>query len=204
MSIKSLSIIMILTSIALASCKQKTAENPPVATAEEILANSTNDQYASESDIPRGIRIVKNMRDKIPLSDIAPMNQEAEAIFAHRIKNAEKKTWSVMTAGYYEYAFVFNGKEMSKPGEHAGRWLNFKEDNTYDYGYYSDVQGSGKYYFDLDDELLLMVDNNKNIKPNEYKCKPVNDVCILIGTEVYKDNNFQCKIERVDAMPSKS
>ena len=189
----------------MSSCKQDGTAKDSTAEGIELAASQPKgDQFANASDLDKGTRIVKNMRDKITGGMAAQMKADAEAILAYRWKQTNKKSWTIMTNGFYEYEFVYNGREMSKPGEHAGRWVKFKDDLSYTYGYYDEVQGSGKYDFNLDSELLLMVDDNSSIKPNEYTCKPVNDVCILVGTEVYKDNNFQCKMSRVDRQPSKS
>lgn len=194
-----------LLSVLSMSCKQDgTGTDMSKDALQESASAPKGDQFTRDSDIDKGIRLVKNMRDKISPSMAANMKSDAEAILAHRWKQSNKKSWTIMTAGFYEYQFVFDGREMSKPGEHAGRWVKFDDDLTYTYGYYDKVQGSGKYDFNLDSELLLMVDDNSNIKPNEYKCKPVNDVCILVGTDVYKDNNFQCKMAKVDSQPTKS
>jgi len=53
------------------------------------------------------------------------------------------------------------------------------------------------YTYNFDTGLLLMLDNDPNLKPNEYNVKVHNDLVILEGQATYQDNNIQAKLVRV-------
>ncbi len=163
----------------------------------------TSNQFADDSDINKRLRIIKNMRDKVTPDMIAAMHKEADQILEYRVKETGKKSWQSLTSGYWEYEFIFNGGEMSKPGEMSGNWVNFDDNLTYQYGYYENTIGKGRYHYDLDEETLLMVDTKSGIKPNEYEVKMTSDVIVLIGKDTYKDNNYQTKIKKVGNQPQK-
>jgi len=178
---KILPILLGLIVLSVISCKNDDTRKVQV-TGEITIDPQKADQFTSDSDIDKGVRIVKNMRDKITPDMITDKVAEAQGILTYRLKEMGAKSWPILTSVYWEYEYIFGGDEMSKPGELAGRWVKFDDDLTYKYGYYEDQQGTGRYHYNLDDELLLMVDDNPKIKPNEYKVNMAKNICILMGT----------------------
>ena len=77
------------------------------------------------------------------------------------------------------------------------KWIDFKDNFTYDYGMDKEKKGSGIYTYNFDTGLLLMVDDDISIKPNEYNVKIHNDIIILEGKSTYEDNNIQAKLGRL-------
>ena len=120
----------------------------------------------------------------------------AQSILNFRIKESNE-LFPIIEADTWEYKFVFDGKEMSKEGAYNGQWIDFKDDNSYVYGNNDQVKGSGRYHFSIDNSILLMVDNDKDKKAQEYEAKFAGDVMVLVGTSTYKDNAFQMKLERI-------
>lgn len=162
------------------------------------------DEFANESEVPRGVRVVKNMRDKLSADRIQAMNREATGILEFRIKEKVQNPWQALTEVIWEYQFIFAGSDKSKPGELEGRWIDFADDFTYTYGYFQDTQGKGRYHYTPADQTILLVDDNSKIKPNEYKIIMATNIMILQGTSIYADNNYQCKVKgRID-LPQKS
>jgi hypothetical protein len=96
------------------------------------------------------------------------------------------------------------GSDMKMGDSTAGEWLDFKEDLTYEYGKFDQVNGGGRYFYNFDESTLLMIDNNAAMKPQEFETKHANDVMILIGKPLYRDNNIQTKLNLVASKPSKS
>ena len=141
------------------------------------------------------IQAMKKEKVESSSSEIASMRQQALSIINHRLKKGEK-SFAIIEADTWEYEFYFKG-EMSKPGEYAGVWIDFKPDNTYEYGHLKDVQGAGRYSYQFDRGELLMVDNNANQKPQEWQAKVAGDALVLVGTSLYKDNATQMKLSRV-------
>ena len=131
--------------------------------------------------------------------NISALRAQALSILDHRIKE-DDKSYAIVEAGCWEYAFVFDG-EMSKPGDHAGEWINYKPDFTYDYGLYQEVLGAGRYHYSYDKSLILMIDNNGEFKPEEWRAQNSGDVMILVGTSTYQNNSVQMKLERLDTCP---
>ena len=86
----------------------------------------------------------------------------------------------------------------------AGEWLDYKDDLTYEYGKFDQVNGGGRYFYNFDESSLLMIDNNAAMKPQEFETKHANDVMILIGQPLYRDNNIQTKLNLAASKPSKS
>jgi len=131
------------------------------------------------------------------------MKSRALPILEHRYKETNRKAVIILDKDIWEYEFVFNGKKMSKPGQMAGSWVDFNEDLTYTYGYYEEVQGSGKYTFSIDTRLLLMVDDSDEIKPQEYIAKVYDQTMVLEGNAIYNDNNYNAKLARITTVPAK-
>lgn len=134
--------------------------------------------------------------------NLGSLRSQALAILNHRIKD-DPKSYAIVEAGAWEYEFVFNGKEMSKAGEKAGSWIDFKQDATYTYGLYNEIQGSGKYHYKFEPAVLLMIDDDDSVMPQEWNTKSAGDNLILIGTQLYGNNAYQMKLVRRDAIPVK-
>lgn len=130
------------------------------------------------------------------------MRSQALSILAHRIKNYPE-TYAVVEAGVLTYEFVHDGRKISKKGEFEGSWIDYKDDFTYDYGNYDEIDGSGRYHFRSDINQLVMIDNNKNQNPQEWDVKIAGDVLILVGTSTYGNNAYQMKLQRKNTKPQK-
>ena len=193
-----LSLILLITITAfVSSCKQdKTVANDSVsveAKKPEITVITTDNSL---------LNIVKNM-SKVKAAQVPDMKREAKVIIDHRYKQTEKKAYIILDKDLWEYEFVFTGKTMTKPGQLAGMWIDFNEDQTYSYGYYDQDYGDGIYTYDLDSGLLLLIDNSDEIKPQEFEAKLFDRSLIMDGNEIYRDNNYNAKLRRVDDKPVK-
>jgi len=165
---------------------------------ENNAPNNQVEKVAEEDFNPLKRERIEELKKKpqgATASEVASMRQQALSIINHRLKNGEE-SYAIIEADVWEYEFYFKG-EMSKPGEYAGVWIDFKPDNTYEYGHLQDVQGAGRYSYQFDREELLMVDNNSNEKPQEWQVKAAGDAMVLVGTHIYKDNAIQMKLSRV-------
>jgi len=165
---------------------------------ENNAPNNQVEKVAEEDFNPLKRERIEELKKKpqgATASEVASMRQQALSIINHRLKNGEE-SYAIIEADVWEYEFYFKG-EMSKPGEYAGVWIDFKPDNTYEYGHLQDVQGAGRYSYQFDREELLMVDNKSNEKPQEWQVKAAGDAMVLVGTHIYKDNAIQMKLSRV-------
>ena len=193
-----LSLILLLTITAFASsCKQDKANAKDSISVEAKKPETT--VITTDNSL---LNIVKNM-GKVKVNQVADMKREAKVIIDHRYKQTEKKAYIILDKDLWEYEFVFTGKTMTKPGQLAGMWIDFDEDQTYSYGYYEQDYGEGIYTYDLDSGLLLLIDNSDEIKPQEFEAKLFDRSLIMDGNEIYRDNNYNAKLRRVDAKPLK-
>ncbi len=123
-------------------------------------------------------------------------------VLESRIKN-EPEAFQLVDAGLWSYEFVFSGREMSKPGEYDGHWIDFSPDFSYKYGYYDDERGNGRYHFSINTSTLIMVDNNKDEQAQEWEVKNAGDVMVLVGRSTFGKNSRQIKLNRVQEVPTK-
>ena len=127
--------------------------------------------------------------------NIPGLRAQSLSILNHRLKKFPE-TYAIIEHDLWEYKFVFD-KEISPPGAYKGVWIDFKQDHTYDHGNRSVVEGSGRYNYHIDRGELVLVDNDKSKKPQEFTVKIANDVMILQGTSTYSDRHIQMKLENV-------
>lgn len=132
---------------------------------------------------------------------IKAWNASANSILKFR-KEKSSKPYSIIDVGVWEYKFEFLSG-MKQPKAIDGNWIDYNQDLTYEYGYYDQIQGRGKYHFDLDTGLMLMVDDDETKPPHEYKLKLVNDICIFQGESTYGDGGMQAKLEKIPQRPKK-
>ncbi len=128
--------------------------------------------------------------------DMTHKRGSALSILDFRISNDTESSYTIIEKDLWEYQFVHNGKKMSEQGAYDGSWVDFNDDHTYRYGKYDSVEGEGKYHYDFENLVLLMIDNDKTKNPEEWNIKFGSDVMIMIGTPEYGNNNFQKKLLR--------
>jgi len=146
----------------------------------------------------------KNKGLNNPIKDAvatSPHNNDYRAnalsILDFRNKKTEGKSFSIIEADTWEYEFVYTKGNMSKEGEYTGIWVDFKPDMNYSYGKNKLVEGTGKYHYDSDEAVLLMIDDDVSKKPQEWTAKFAGDAMVLVGTNSYNDNSIQMKLARV-------
>ena len=100
------------------------------------------------------------------------------------------------------YTFL-EGKTMEAPQPFYGHWIDFKPDWTYEYGYFDEKRGTGKYHYSFDTAVVLMLDDNPEIKADEYDVRLAGDSMVLVGKATYDSNSKQCKLNRAVGMPTK-
>lgn len=190
-------ILLVTITVFASSCKQDKTSKTASTTTEAKKPETT--VINAENSL---ISIVKNMT-KIKTTQVPDMKKAAKVIIDHRYKQTGKKPYIILDKELWEYEFIFTGKTMTKPGQLAGMWIDFNEDQTYTYGYYEDQQGSGIYTYDLGTGLLLLIDDSDEIKPQEFEAKLFDKSLIMDGNEIYKDNNYNAKLRRITEKPVK-
>ncbi len=135
-----------------------------------------------------------------PAINVPALYNQAEAILKFREENSPKK-WAIIDVGAWKYDGIFKSGELLKPEEVEGKWIDFDQKGKYDYGLKSSIQGHGRYHYDNEKSTLLLLDDDKTKKPEEYNVRLVNGIMIVQGMDTYNDNNFQAKLSKVEARP---
>jgi hypothetical protein len=127
---------------------------------------------------------------------IKSMRRQAYSILENRLK-AGGEVAAILDIGTFFYEFIVKGSKVSEVGQLDNKWVDFKSDWTYDYGFNREVQGGGRFHYNPDNQVLLMIDNDQTIKPQEFNAKHAGNTLVLVGTPTYKDNNMQIKLGKV-------
>lgn len=140
---------------------------------------------------------------KEPSPAIKSLRDQAKAVYDFRMKNTEFSTAQILDGGAWEYKFTFADGAMSELGALAGKWIDFNDDNTYEYGLYDDIKGSGIYHYDPMTTIALIIDNDPTVKPQEFEMKIVMDALVMVGQKTYNDNGTQSKLDKREVRPTK-
>ncbi|MBK9254190.1 MAG: hypothetical protein IPM42_01745 [Saprospiraceae bacterium] len=142
-------------------------------------------------------------QDDISEASVNEMRQQALAVLHHRQKEQNNKSYTIVDKDFWSYEATVKDSDFNTGEKVAGKWIDFHENLTYEYGDYGDRKGGGHYFFNLETKKLLMVDDHPAIKPQEFDVKLTDQMLVLVGESVYKDNNLQAKLVRISAKPSK-
>lgn len=96
------------------------------------------------------------------------------------------------------YKDTFATKEMIE-----GRWIDFDDNQTYTYGKFDKQMGKGKYHFSSINELMILNDDDKEVKPMEFAPGFQNGYMVLFGTKSFDDEDNQIKLLRTKVRPVK-
>lgn len=129
-------------------------------------------------------------------------NERTRALSVLKFRKESSQNVSSSINGYHEYQAIYDGG-MSEKGALAGEWLKFNDDFTYAYGKYNEEYGTGKYHHSFDSSLLLMIDDDANKIPKEYKTQHGNTSLLLVGQNTYGANAVQQFLNKVEKRPAK-
>ena len=180
--------IISLFIVLLSSCKQ---EGPQKAKDSETTGVVINQSANIEAFYP-----MLNQSD-LSTNEIVIYRQSATPIVNHRNKESGNKSVAILTQDKWAYEGIFKGSEFVRMDSTHVKWIDFKDNLTYEYGENKEVKGSGIYAYNFDTGVLLLVDNEITMKPYEYKVKAHNDLIILEGMSTYQDHNIQAKLVRI-------
>lgn len=127
-------------------------------------------------------------------NDIASMHAAAKSILEFRYKEEGVDPVASIEMDRWYYQFIATGSRIEPVQD--GRWIDFYPDLSYEYGDEKGVKGKGKYHYSISSGLLLLVDNDDSVKPQEYDAKLNGPVMVLVGRATYKDNAIQMKLQQ--------
>lgn len=171
------------------SCKEK--EDKIMASKPTEEAIKINQSANIEAFFP-----LLNQSD-VSTNEVAAYRKSAFDIVHYRNKEQGNKVYIILEKDQWKVEAVFKGSSFIRHDSIGVKWIDFKDNFTYDYGMDKEKKGSGIYTYNFDTGLLLMVDDDISIKPNEYNVKIHNDIIILEGKSTYEDNNIQAKLGRL-------
>lgn len=156
------------------------------------------------SDLAEQIVMPLNIQKGGEFSSLAEIRAQAKALIDSR-SSKDDKALSFLTYGFWSPEFVYNDRKMSAVDEYAGIWIDFKDDYGYEYGFYGDVLGTGRYHYRIDDNVLLMLDDNAEKEPKVWRAPYNGDIMALSGTHEFGVNNgMQIKMVPLETKPAKS
>jgi|GEM_PF-2371980 len=172
-------IILIIALSVIYSCKDSATPAASVAIAESNGGNKIHTSPASLSPEKK--------------AQIDDLRSHAHALIEKRSK--EEDAYSMLVVGHWVYEAIFAGGERPKPVE-PGFWVKYDEDFSYQYGQYDRIDGGGKYHltFNTEEPTMIMVDDNANKSPEEWKLMTKEDVMILVGSNYFGNNPKQMKL----------
>jgi NDP-sugar pyrophosphorylase family protein len=170
--------------------------------------NTNSAKSTQKADESTEVKDTQNMEIKGTGKPVpaAPVNVpalyiQAEAILKFREENSPTK-YAIIDVGVWTYDGIFKNGQMLKPAEVEGRWMDFDQYGKYEYGVKSQIQGKGRFHYDNGKSTLLLLNDDKSKKPEEYNVRLVNGIMIIQGMDTYMDNGFQAKLSKVSARPN--
>ncbi|MBK8626109.1 MAG: hypothetical protein IPN86_11240 [Saprospiraceae bacterium] len=181
--------IFLAFSIMLLNCKSNKGTGVDGATA--AVVKSVEEQYILSNQ--------KNMSDSL----VQVHRNAAMPILEHRLKTTTVKSVTGLDKDIWHFEAILKGSDITFGENLKGAWIDFGDDATYKYGSFGDTFGGGKYHYDVDKGSLIMIDNDKRIKAQEFQPLLTNDALVFVGISTYGDNNTQAKLLRNTALPIK-
>ena len=168
-----------------------------------LLACKNDNTVNKSRATPEGIINPLNIQKGGEFTSVADIRASAKAMIDHRISN-DPKALSFLTYAFWMPEFVYNKGSISGLDKYLGHWLDFKEDFSYDYGYYDLLLGTGRYHFRLDDNMMIMLDDDPDLEPKFWKAPYNGEIMALVGThELGINNGMQIKMIPIDTKPAK-
>lgn len=166
---------------------------------------------SSSSSSSKGSAVVLPISEKWMLSNQSETSDSlaqvartnAGPILEHRIKESKTGVATGMDKDLWVVDAILKGSKMTFGTDVNGFWIDFKDNNLYEYGNFEVIKGQGKYHFDVDKNIMLLLDADSRIKAQEFQTILTNDALVLVGSSIYGDNNMQAKFQRKPAMPVK-
>ncbi len=165
--------------------------------------SSSNGKAVPEAAQGKPVEEVYLLSNQASISDtlIASQRKQAEASIAQKMDTAAQQLTSVLEKDVYHIQAVLRGSEVVFDDKVKAGWLDFETNHAYKYGIYGEHLGGGQYYFDAVKSIILLVDNDPRIKPQEFQALISEDALVLVGQDTYRDNNMQAKLNRMAGLP---
>ena len=175
-------LILLAIILVLISCKNKTNTDTKQTLTEENKKNVKEDIKTEYED--GYLTPVENKHDL--QEDRAIARNALNAFF-----DTKPDQVSILVVDYYTVDFIADGNGAPKEVLEKGEWYKFTKDYTYQHGFYDKITDEGKYLFDANVSKVLMLPDDKNKFPSEWKILQSNDVIVMVGTAKFANNPVQ-------------
>lgn len=175
------------------SCKQSDSSTT---TGQNVQVLPVNQQYILNNQV--------GVKDSL----VQLQRQAALSILEHRIKNSNHGMTNVLEKDVWHVEAFLSGDVVTFGIDLKGFWIDFQDNNKYAYGSFDATLGTGRYVYSTENgNQLLLLDDDRRIKPQEFDVMYNNDSVALVGQATYHDNNMQVKMNRkadYPAVPTKT
>lgn len=210
-------VLIFFTCLIWFSCSDESKTNQPEETAEQADGAVPLDNPDDNDGIFETVSIVDTITGQVyktrrPLNPLSTGIPEKASVKIDPVKPSydppqpktpqESRVIRVLTSNYWAvWALVKMGDPAANP-QNQGAWFKFKEDGTYDYGYFENKIGSGAWSFD-GQKATLLLDSEVLGDDREWSIKigSDEDVMIWVGTNRYATNNIQAKLQNYLFIP---
>lgn len=127
----------------------------------------------------------------------------AADVLRYRVKESDNTKAHILLNSMWHVHAVLRGRDVTFGEDIKGAWFKFEDDNTYKVGSFDKVIGEGRYHYDSDKSILIILNDDPRMKPQEFNVLSNNNAIVFVGEATYKDNNMQCKLHREEGFPVK-
>lgn len=149
-------------------------------------SNSTNPSNSSLSEA------------KVPVNSLVKLRRADEAFIK---ESSSQKPYNMITDSIWNFYFALSISEPTpKDNLYKGRWIDLRDDGTYQQGEYNLTTDEGRYIYRQDKKNIEFRSTQKDTS-SEWTLKVDPDAMVLIGTEKYSNNPWQIKLLRKSGKP---
>ena len=174
-------VIFFLLAILLIACKPDGGNKSGISGTEEIDTRDTGadtDGYVMMETV-RSIRDERQMASQM-FQDLSQVNTDPPMILI-------SKLFAVNTR------IIVNEPVSQDPI--TGEYFDFRDDFSYRWLVSDSLYEKGRYHYQFDKDLLLLLPDQEDHFPSEWMVKSAGDVIVLVGTATFKNNNTQIRMQ---------
>ncbi|HHH54059.1 MAG TPA: hypothetical protein ENK91_10400 [Bacteroidetes bacterium] len=188
---KFLTLIVIVT--ILISCKnnQQNSHNNITDSEKKEMKDTIKDISTSRGVEEKQVTVTRNIQE-----DRAKAKKEIEDKLSQN-----PKIWEPLVLNYYIVDYISEGQSAPKDIIDMGEWYKFDKDFRYQHGFFNKTIENGRYSIDIDKKILLLLPDEEDVFPSEWKLLNSADVIVMVGTAKFGNNPVQKHTQNVVKKP---
>ena len=160
-------------------------------TKKEIIETKKDIEPANTKTGEKTVVIQRNIEDD---------RKTAKKEINERMAN-NPEVWEPLVLNYYMVDFLSEGQSAPADIIDLGEWYKFDKNFRYEHGYFDKISEKGKYTIDLTNKTLLMLPDQEDKLPSEWKLLNSADVIVMVGTSKFGNNPVQKHMQNVLKKP---